>query len=403
MSLLVIIDGLETSPSSDHGQRDGSLPVLERLAATGQTGRLQLVDGTRRPEDGAPYFKLFGCMTPEHASLQHDLPLGYAVALGLADGAIFPDPKRTWCCLGFTHLYRKQNDLLFLSPERTGQTQDECWDLAKAILPELQEDGWSLGGQASRSLPSSKSTQITLLLSRDASPGNYIVVRTCPLVCSEGASFRQLQPSGPSAQSLLQLLTMGQLCLARHPLNVERQRSGRVALNTPWIWGVGHGMGFSSIPSVAQPGHCWTAHPVVAGLARARGYSVATMDEMADFSHLVAMARTHIISGTVVIHLQWPAILARHGLMEERRVFLQRVNEQLLEPLTQALLGTQKRMLVTSAYSLASQGYGDHRPVPWVAASGRGLSQCKRFWHRGRFGEGETLTMDRFQTMMGEK
>ena len=407
MSLLILIDGLEmASSSATHERCAYALPVLDRLAATGRTGRLRFADGGRSPEEGGPYFEVFGSLSPGDFSLQHDLPLGYAVALGLAnrDGKekAYPDPERTWCCLGFTHLYRKQNDLLFLSPERTGQTFDECWRLAEAFLPDLQEEGWSLSYHAGRPAGErdfSENSQAMLLLSRAPSPENPAVVRTSPLLCLEGGSFGKLQPSGPYAQSLMRLLTSGQLSLARHPLNLERQRLGRVVLNTPWIWGVGRGVAFTSVAHSASQGHCWTAHPLVAGLARASGYHVASVDEMADFSSLVAAALAAMTTGSLLIHLQLPAVLARHGLIEKRQAFLKRVNDQLLEPLTQAMAGIQKNLLVTSAYSLASDGRADRCSVPWVAACGRMLSQRKRFWHRGRLGQGDSLPYDRLRAL----
>ncbi|MBF0462764.1 MAG: hypothetical protein HQL87_15415, partial [Magnetococcales bacterium] len=224
MTMLILIDGLEEMAAAP-----GALPVLERLAATGRTGRLQF--------GGEPCFDLFGFSAPGRGGPEADLPLGYAVALGLTerDGTGEPDPERTWCCLGFTHLYKKQNDLRFLSPERTGQTSAECWALVEALQPDWAEAGWSLYAP-SRTTRGGRAGPV---FSRAADA----LVRTSPLDLLDGCSLRDRSPVGPDAKHLLPLLTVGQLILARHPVNQERQRAGRVPLNTPWVWGVGRGFG----------------------------------------------------------------------------------------------------------------------------------------------------------------
>ena len=399
MPLLVLIDGLEMATSSDdHTLQDAPLPVLARLAATGQTGLVHFSDDEREPEEGGAYFKLFGDFSSKRFAPDQDLPLGYATALAL-DTAGFhpPDPQRTWCCLGFTHLYRKRDDLLFLSPERTGQTQEACQHLAEACLSEFQAEGWMLH-QRPEEDPAFSASQGIGVLSRAHSPETPVMVRTHPLSCLEGRSFRTHQPSGPHANILMRLLTNGQLALARHPLNLERERTGRVTLNTPWIWGVGDGLSLPSIPPTPTLGHCWTAHPVVAGLARASGHTVATMDEMADFSPLVAQIPNAMASGSVLIHLHGPALLARHGLTQERETLLKRVNDQLLEPLTQHLAERHHVMVIASSHALTHDGRGSHQPVSWITASGRALSKRRRFWHRGSPGRGERMTPDRFRT-----
>lgn len=400
MSLLLLIDGLKIASASEYSEEE-DLPIVHRLAAIGQTGQLSFTDQSREPEEGSPYFDLFGYGMATEESEARDLPLGYLTALGRVDreGMKEPDPTRTYGCLGFTHLYKKQNDLMFLSPERTGQTYEECRLLAESFLIDLQEEGWSIHDPNWDTIPSWQTMPATIILSCAATSDSPIQVRTRPLASLEGDSLRQSQPTGPYAKRLIQLLTSGQLSLARHPLNVERHRTGRVPLNTPWIWGVGRGDERISLPAKSVSGHCWTAHPVMAGLVRARGFQHLPMDESDNFSPLIAPILNALVAGPVLLHLHWPAFLARHGLMEERRAFLQRLHEQLLVPLVQGMIPTKKSLLVSSSYTLTSEGRGENRPVPWVVASGRVLSKKKMFWHRGVLGRGVSLPLDRFRTV----
>ncbi|MEO5362682.1 MAG: hypothetical protein H7838_03545, partial [Magnetococcus sp. DMHC-8] len=213
------------------------------------------------------------------------------------------------------------------------------------------------------------------------------VVRTTPLEQLGGRSLRDLSPVGPYANTLLQLLTTGQMLLARHPVNQVRRQAGRLPLNTPWIWGVDQGL--AEVPAgPAGRGCCWTADPVVAGLARANGCTPIWLDEQADLTPLVTSACRAMTTGRVLLHLAWPAVLTRHGLLEERRHFLQRVNDQLLEPLTHQLAQTDGNLMIALCAPSDSAAQADGQVISWVSAAGSALVRRRRFWQRGRVERG---------------
>lgn len=382
MPILIVIEGLIKQDVA----AAGLLPIMDRLAATGRTGRLDCI--------GDPGFELFGHTAPEWSGSEPDLPLGYAVALGLAEqsGGGWPDPNRTWCCLGFTHLYTKQNDLIFLSAERTGQSREECWALVDALLPDLEEAGWLLYP------PSRHGLYGVPVFSRAATLAPPAVVHALPLDALEGQSFRKRSPSGPYASTLISLLTVGQMILARHPINLERQRLGRLPLNTPWMWGVGSGEVCAPV-SQSYRGICWTAQPVWAGLASAGGFTVELLDEQADFTALLTPIQQAATSGVALVHLALPTLLARHGLLEPRQTYLQRVNDQLLEPLAHLLAQTKERLVIAATFAGTTETQGDPTPLLWVMASGRALTRNRYFWHRGRLGVGPVLNPDLFWFM----
>ncbi|MBF0583984.1 MAG: hypothetical protein HQL80_07085 [Magnetococcales bacterium] len=384
MPTLIVIDGLEQSVAEP-----GWMPVLDRLAATGRSGRLQF--------GRDPWFELFGHTAPEWSGAEPDLPLGYAMALGLTDlaAAGWPDPALSWCCLGFTHLYKKQDDLIFLSAERTGQSREIRWALVEALLPDMEAAGWQLYP------PSRQGPYGVPLFFHAPDPGSLLQAHTLPMEALEGKSFRKHAPTGPYARDLLSLLTVGQLILARHPINLERQRAGRVALNTPWIWGMGSGVACAPPVAPARRGCCWSSHPVWAGLARGSGLTVEPLDEEADFAPLVAALHKAAGSGWAVLHLSQPALLARHGLLAQRQHCLQRINDQLLEPLSRQLASTKETLMITSTFSLAPEGSSASRSFPWVLASGAALVRSRRFWQRGRLGVGPVLRPEQVWSLCG--
>ncbi|MBF0463405.1 MAG: hypothetical protein HQL87_18750 [Magnetococcales bacterium] len=132
----------------------------------------------------------------------------------------------------------------------------------------------------------------------------------------------------------------------------------------------------------------------MAGLARANGYAVTTLDEQADLTPLVTT-----ITHRTVLHFALPAVLARHGLQEERLALLQRINTQLLEPLTQRLAATKETLMITSLGSFLGDDRGKTPSVPWVMASGRTLTRNRQFWHRGRLGVGEVVHPETFWSL----
>ncbi|MEO5363050.1 MAG: hypothetical protein H7838_05440, partial [Magnetococcus sp. DMHC-8] len=157
MTMRIVIDGL-----AEEAAVPALLPLLDRLAMAGRGGRVRL--------PGDPRFALLGRGEGGQARPDRDLPLGYATALASVDqaGDDWPDPARIWCCLGFTHLHARQNDLLFLSAERTGQARAEHDELVEALLPDLREAGWELHAPSRQGFGAGPGGRAVAVLSRAA-------------------------------------------------------------------------------------------------------------------------------------------------------------------------------------------------------------------------------------------
>lgn len=358
---LLLVEGLALA-----GEKP--LPSLDALAGRGESGLWEAAtDDDRPPEEFSSLLSLFGAALPAPGS---DSPLGYYAALG---SGLDPNPARHWGLLGFTHLFQKREKLLFVSPERTGQTDDECGQLAGFLEETLGDFGWTLhpGGR-------------TRLVSR-ADP---VAFRALPLACLEGEEAMAHMPMDPADKERRLLLISCQVNLNQHPVNLTRKKESRLLLNTPWVWGVG--------PGPERTAEGWTEwrmvsdDPSVRGLVLAAGGKAEPLpagegaDALPDL-----MAR----GGRQIIHLSDPAVLARHGLMEKRTAWLSRLNEVLTA-------AGPERVTVSAPYLLDDKGMGVAGPVPWVSGAGSHLGGKRRFWHRKRWGEGPNLDMAAFRNRL---
>ena len=367
--LLVLIDGLYVAGETP----EVTLPTLARLAAVGEGGRVDWGHGNPPSADRALF-----CLFDQDGAAE-DLPLGFVTAQGMG---VAPDPEWTWGCLGFTHLLPKRNELIFLSPERTGQTATECWTLAEALTEPLREGGWRLhGGPASPLVVSSQQP---------------LMARTHSLEGLDGKPLHTFLPQGRDGQGLLQTLTAGQMILARHPLNLQRSKEGRMPLNTPWIWGLGDGRGLAGAAGSGVGGRCWSDSPLLAGLAALAGFAHAALHEAGGITpeRVVEIAAS---PGIGLVYVRLPGVLARHGMARERRERLAALDASLLAPLAGLLAKRGGLLLVATPEVLAGDGGGGGTPAPWVAAHGRALARGKRFWQRRRLGEGAVLSVDDFR------
>ena len=87
---------------------------------------------------------------------------------------------------------------------------------------------------------------------------------THPLSVAAGRSVSPLLPAGPDALAWHRRFNEIQMLLHEHPVNLERERSGRPVVNSVWFWGGG------TLPSVdtALAG-VWAEDPLARGLATA--------------------------------------------------------------------------------------------------------------------------------------
>ena len=81
-----------------------------------------------------------------------------------------------------------------------------------------------------------------------------------------GRSVAPFLPAGSDGARWRKIVNEIQMLLHEHPCNSAREASGRLPVNSAWLWGAGRASRLSA-PYAAS----WTDHPVAAGLAAASG------------------------------------------------------------------------------------------------------------------------------------
>ncbi|WP_130470479.1 hypothetical protein [Candidatus Magnetaquicoccus inordinatus] len=374
MAVVVMIDGLSAAVG-------GAVERWQwhRLAVVAKSGRISW--------SGHPFFAWFGQEALLQKAQMRDLPYGYLAALALLEE--LPDPERIWCCLGFTHLYQKQQDLLFLSPERTGQSVAEASSLAEALAEDWAEEGWVWHPPTARFLADGSWPGFFLLSRAPTSKPEEWSVLTTPFNLLEGESLRSRMPQGPGAARLIQQLTNGQMLLARHERNRQRQQEGRMPLNSPWLWGVGSGKELRTVSEMA-PGVCCTADPFLAGLARLAGQQIYWLDEQADWGEMLSIVAQRRGSGPVLVHFAMPALFMRHRQSESAQKALDKIDQHFVKPVLDILQGSNSQLVISAFYGAEQPAPNGEWELPWVMGEGSLLQKSRRFWHRGAFGQGES-------------
>lgn len=221
------------APSGAPGLRD-----VEWLVTRGRRGvvprcgwRAWLVAGTGLPDDALQRFPAGACI----ASLTRDR----------VDGV--------WGCMTPVHLLTGLDRLQLAPLADLSLSADESGDLVRSINGHLAGSGFTLHA---------------------ASVGPWLLECSIDLVCDaiepacvEGRDVRELLPSGRDGRMIRRLMNELQMVLHEHPVNVERERRGLLAVNTLWPWGFGAAAarGPSALPQLR------TDDPWLAGLWRRHG------------------------------------------------------------------------------------------------------------------------------------
>ena len=383
MSICIIIDGMLMA-----GDPAGAVycPEIGRMAAVGRGGSMDLGQDASHPERGLLHLDLLLGRETLPAALKK-LPLGYLGALGMG---FEPDPEKTWAALGLLHLFQKTNKLLFLSPERVGLQPAEKKALIACLQEELQHQGWNLhwsdvwGGAV-------------------ISSEQELLVDSAHIGILEGESFFEQLPQGLNANTMLALITTGQMLLVRDKTNLEREKKQLLPLNSPWLWGVGRGdtQQFAKLGDLNR-GNIWSKDAVVAGLGRMAGLQPEYLDEQHGFTEELIEKATQVSAQgkRVVLHLQSPAQLARMGMLEARQERLTQIDRQLIAPLASRLAEQGGKVVITTTTLLDAEGKSTTGVVPWLVAEGAALERKKnfwRFWQKRALGEGERITVKKLR------
>ncbi|MEO5327077.1 MAG: hypothetical protein H7829_02420 [Magnetococcus sp. THC-1_WYH] len=305
-----------------------------------------------------------------------DWPRGYLTALG---AGLAPDPSRTWAVLALTHLRRHQDRLVFVQGMTVPVAESETRALVESLRDPFADLGWTIHGMVGQEAILSTSMECPATV---ASLGDI-----------GGRSLHQVLPSGAGAGRLLQLLTTGQLILARSGINQDRMARGSLTLNTPWIDGVGKGVVLSEQHQhVGTRGFCFSDDPVGTGLARMAGWKILGRTGEApmavDVSEQGAWPIDRIVQaarlGPVLVHCSVTS--ADH---------LRRIGHDSVLKLSAALAVARLGLLLLAEGLMGRYHENTEDPalIEWGYSQGRQLSSKQWFWNRRTWGEGPAMAL----------
>lgn len=229
--LLPLLAGSETE-----GAVPPSFPALERLLARAEALR-DIPVGFENI-----LFALFQVQTPP----ENDLPVAAVTRvldLGVVDNS-------WWLRADPVHLRPLRDRLILLDASLLDITQDEANQLMAEIIEVYKPDGWVL--KAPR-------------------PGRWYLkpsrapkIVTTPLSVVAGRDIHPYLPQGRDAKVWHTVLNEIQILLHSAKINEERERRGKLPINSLWFWGGGR------LPRI-QPvswAEVWSGEPVSLALAR---------------------------------------------------------------------------------------------------------------------------------------
>jgi hypothetical protein len=287
--------------------------LLARAEQNSQTG------GTAGYEHGL--FRLFGLEQEENT----DLPVA-AVSRMHDMGVIDND---WWLRADPVHLSLQQDRLILTDARRLDITQDEANRMVAEIMEVFTADGWLL--KAPRPdrwyLKPARAPKITTTLLSQAI----------------GQDVHPFLPGGPDGKAWHTTLNEIQILLHTTTVNAEREKNGKLPINSLWFWGGGR---LPRIKPVSWT-HIWSKEPVTLSLARLSGTpGENTPDRFEDWHKLADRSGEHLV---VLDDLQHAAI---YGDAPGWNNALQRLERDWMMPLFQAL----KSSSISSATLITDKG-----------------------------------------------
>jgi len=285
-------------------------------------------------------------------------------AFGLPDGAPYaalrllgenaaPNPgPSTWLCGDPVHLRFHQQRLIVADSGSFAITLDEARALVDALNAQLSAAGRFHLATADRWY---------LELAANIALERFDVA---PLSAVAGRGVERLLPEGSETQALRSLLNEAQMLLHAHPVNVQRENTGQLPINSLWLWGAG------KLPQRRESDFdgVWSANPLARGLAKSSGVASHPLpDDAATLLAHAAADTRHL----VVLEDLLPAVQYENG--KSYGEAMRWLETRWFAPLRQALIrGTLARLSLEAPTAYAALTWHSGRSAQW------------KFWQRAQ-------------------
>ncbi|MFZ4536614.1 hypothetical protein [Propionivibrio sp.] len=255
-----------------------------------------------------------------------------------------------WLCSDPVHLRFHQERLILADSGSFGIALDEAQALAEALNTHLADLGRFHVATAERWY-----LQVAVNGALDASSlANFDVP---PLSAVAGRSIERLLPETAKTKELRKLLNEAQMLLHAHAINQKRQNTGRLPINSLWLWGAG------TLPERSESGFdgVWSTNPLALGLARAAG--VPTHPLPLDLSVLLEHAAPET-SHLIVLEDLLGAVQYENG--DAYRTTLTSLESRWFAPLRSALAtGKIRQLRLEASTAYAALAWESRRSDQW--------------------------------------
>ena len=215
-------------------------------------------------------FALFGLQKEENA----DLPVA-AVTRMLDMGVIDND---WWLRADPVHLSLERDRLILVDAQALDVTREEANRLVAEIMEVFTADGWLL-----------KAPRPDRWYLKPARVPN---ITTTALSQVTGRDVHPLLPHGPDGKAWHTTLNEIQILLHTTTVNAERERSGKLPINSLWFWGGGR------LPRIAPVSwtQIWSNEPLSLSLARLSGTAEdGVPDKFEDWNNRADRPGDHLV------------------------------------------------------------------------------------------------------------
>jgi len=371
---IIIPDGCADEPREELGGRTplqaADVPAMDDVARTGRVGRANHTPVDLPAGSDVANLSLLGY--DPHACYTGRAPLE-AAAQGIELG---PDDWAVRCNLVTIE------DQVMRSFTAEQVSSEEAAELLRDAQEELTAKELAPGLSIELHPGVGYRNLLVVRCAAGAAPFSPDTRTTPPHDLTDG-SVQDDFPRGPGSELLTRLMSETVAIFANHPINQARRQAGRLPVTNFWLWGLGRVPQLSPFAETyGARGAMITAVDLLRGLGRLLGWrridvpgatGYLDTDYAAKGRHAVEALRDPA-TDLVCVHVEAPDEASHEGNASEKVKSLERISQDIVEPIHAALREHGKyRILVSPDHpTYCRTKTHEHGDVP-LAVAGRGI------------------------------
>jgi len=355
---LLIGDGMADDPREGTCLCRAETPWMDRLAASGEKGRVITVPEGMDAGSDVAILGILGYPPETYHAGRGPLE---AVGLGVRVG----DDEVVFRC-----------NLVWLDGDRMGDYSAGGLSAreGEGLIQALQE---RLGGEDCRFVPGVGYRHLLVLKTED--PEALARTRWKPPHSITGRPFEPYLPKGEGAERLLGLMRRSEELLRDHEINLERRATNRPEANAIWPWGGGRRAELPRFEALwGLKAGVVSAVSLVKSIGLLAGMEVMEVEGATGYldSNLkgkveAALGYAEERGDLAIVHVEAPDEAGHHKDAEEKIQAIERFDREVVGGILEGSEGWDRRILVMPDHRTPI-AVGDHTAdwVPWVMSDG---------------------------------